>query len=408
MINALFYQDKWIASSHRIVENTIFVKFVIDGRYKFSCPHCNCRIIKHSNRIINVQDLPIVDKRVFLEIPVVQGYCKNCQKYCTIRPSWCHPSLGYTWRFMKRISEHLKSDTARHIGEIYGVSYSSVIRIDKEVLKSLTPKPKLDNVRGVLIDEKYLGASKGFVTIVLDAMTGEPLELTPGRNGTNLNDFFNRFTPEQKENIKYLGIDRANTYRIAVQKHIPSIIVCYDAFHLVSNMNDVLDKIRRNSMKHATYGFESFMKGKRYLLLKGIEKLDLDAKLKLRELQTINEALYKAYLLKEQFRQVFRAPDANIAMSRLSTWIQMCMKSDIKELQRFAKGIASKFNEIINGIRYRINSAKIESANAAIKRLITKSCGIFDEEYLFLKLRQIYLDKQSKLPRRILFPTQQI
>ncbi len=174
MLKELFNQDKWIASSHRIVENTILVKFVIDGRYKFSCPQCEERAIKHTKRIINLQDLPIVDKRVFLEIPVMQGYCRHCQKYYTSRPSWCHPSLGYTWRFMKRISEHLKSDTARHIGKIYGVSYSSVIRIDKEVLRALLPKPQLDNVKGMLIDEKYLGASKGFVTMVLNARSGEP------------------------------------------------------------------------------------------------------------------------------------------------------------------------------------------------------------------------------------------
>ncbi len=117
------------------------------------------------------------------------------------------------------------------------------------------PKPQLDNVKRLLIDKKYLGASKGFVTMVFNARSGEPLELKPGRNGVSLNDFFHQFTPNQKGNVKYLGIDRANTYRIVVQKYIPNIIVCYDTFHLVSNMNDVLDKIRRRSMKHASYGY---------------------------------------------------------------------------------------------------------------------------------------------------------
>ncbi len=56
---------------------------------------------------------------------------------------------------------------------------------------------------------------------------------------------------------------------------------------------------------------------------------------------------------------------------------------------------------IINGIRYKINSAKIESANAMIKRIQSNASGIFDVEYLFLKLRQIYylrLQKQTKMP----------
>jgi len=41
----------------------------------------------------------------------------------------------------------------------------------------------------------------------------------------------------------------------------------------------------------------------------------------------------------------------------------------------FAKGIRDKFNEIINRVRYRINPARIESANAVIKRIQAKACG---------------------------------
>ena len=73
------------------------------------------------------------------------------------------------------------------------------------------------------------------------------------------------------------------------------------------------------------------------------------------------------------------------------------MKSKVKILRNFARKISEQFNEVINGIRYKINSARIESANAAIKRIQAKSCGLFDVRYLFLNLRQIYfLRLQSK------------
>ncbi len=60
-------------------------------------------------------------------------------------------------------------------------------------------------------------------------------------------------------------------------------------------------------------------------------------------------------------------------------------------------GINEKFNEIINGIRYRINSARIESANAAIKRIQSKACGLFDMECLFLKMRQVHFMSLQRL-----------
>jgi len=44
------------------------------------------------------------------------------------------------------------------------------------------------------------------------------------------------------------------------------------------------------------------------------------------------------------------------------------MESKAAPLILFAKWIRDKFSEIINGVRYRSSSARIESANAAIKR----------------------------------------
>ncbi len=78
--------------------------------------------------------------------------------------------------------------------------------------------------------------------------------------------------------------------------------------------------------------------------------------------------LYVVYLLKEDFRLVFRAKDENEVVLRLIRWIRMCMESKSAQLIRFAKGIRDKFSEAVNGVRYRINSPRIESANAAIKR----------------------------------------
>lgn len=51
----------------------------------------------------------------------------------------------------------------------------------------------------------------------------------------------------------------------------------------------------------------------------------------------------------------------------------MCMKSKVKTLRNFAKKISEQFNDVINGIRYKINSVRIESANAAIKRIQAKA-----------------------------------
>ena len=351
----------------------------------------------HSNREICVRDLPILEKKVLLYVDVAQGYCTICKRYHTLRPEICHPSSGYTWRFMRQMSRFLVHAPARFLEGEFEVSYSTILRMDKEVLRNDIPKPKTSNIQGILVDEKFLGSKKGYVTMVMDADTGEPLEIAPQRDSRCLERFFSRFSEEEKKKIKFLGIDRSNAYKAAVVRHLPHVIVCYDAYHLVSNMNEVLDKIRRATMKHPPYTYSSFMKGKRFVLLRGRETLNSDAKEELRKLSHLNRNLYIAYLLKEKFREVFRSKDENTATLRLILWIKMCMKSKVSQLKRFARGISEKFNEIINGIRFRINSARIESANAAIKRIQSKACGLFDEEYLWLKMRQVYFMRLQRL-----------
>lgn len=68
----------------------------------------------------------------------------------------------------------------------------------------------------------------------------------------------------------------------------------------------------------------------------------------------------------------------------------MCMKGKVSELNRFAMGISEKFEGISSGSRFKVNSAHIESANAAINRTQAKTHGLCELEYLFPRRRQIY------------------
>lgn len=120
-------------------------------------------------------------------------------------------------------------------------------------LEKKIPKPKIKDVQGIWVDEKLLGSSQGFVTVCLNAARGEPLEMVRGRDSQCLDHFFSRFDEKERRKIKYLGIDRSHAYKAAAIRHLPYIKVCYDAYHLVSNMNQVLDEIRRFAMKYPSY-----------------------------------------------------------------------------------------------------------------------------------------------------------
>ena len=173
-------------------------------------------------------------------------------------------------------------------------------------------------------------------------------------------------------------------------------------------MNEEVDKIRRTEMAHPPEALRRRLVGMRYILLRANEKLDQSSEECLNTLLLFNRTLNKAYILKEQFRSIFQCDNEYSAVLSLISWIKMSVASGIPLLKRFAVGIADKFNGIMNGIRYGINSARIESANASIKRIMSRSCGLGDVSYLFNKLRQSFFLRHPFLKLRLIPTHQQI
>ena len=411
MLNKLFQCKGWTVAEINIHDFCVDVKLVIDQRCTFTCPHCGGKLVTHSLREIKAQDLPMVGQPVALWVQTLQGCCAACGKFSTHRPTLLHPTMGYTLRYMKEVSDIYLYMPSSVVADKMCTSVSSVQRIDKDVLKRELPEPCLDHVEGMLADEKYFG-KKGFATLVLNARTSEPLHLAPGKDEAALDSFFERLSDEQLDSIKCIGIDRGNAYRASALSNKPDIAICYDPFHLVSNMLDVVDKVRRQEMaiakKEKDAEKQEYLAGTRYLLLNNPENLKEDGAQRLKQLMEVNQNLHTVYTLKEQFRAIFQDKEGDAPMWSLVEWIRMAAASGIEAVVKFAKGIAARANDIWNAFRFKMNSGRIESANAALERIVRKACGLFDFPYILLKLRQQFFihqqqqERKNRHPRRVL------
>lgn len=390
MISNLYKRKGWVVKSFKIGKSSIQVELGIDARCRFSCPKCHTSTISHSYRNISVRDLPLASLPVILLCRVVQRLCPKCGGYHTFRPDGIHATMGFTWRLMKLLSDLFRFVPASRLSVLFGLSSATIRRVDREVLSTMLPAVNLKFLKAILIDEKYLGSSCGFVTLVLNAHTGEPVYMAQGRSQECLVPFFESLSDDQRKRIEVVGIDRSNAYQAAVGRYLPDAAICFDHFHVISNLNDALDQVRRREMAQADEAMRQQALHSRFILLRGEEKLKEDARCQLQNLLHANRNICAAHVLKEQFRQMYRAPDANIATWRLVEWLRLVRESSIEPLKRFGRGIGKRFNEVINFFRYRITSGRIEAANAAISRIQAKACGLFDVPYLFLKLRQAF------------------
>lgn len=247
----------------------------------------------------------------------------------------------------------------------------------------------MDNIHAILVDETSIGKGHSYLTVVLNAETGEVLHLAEGKRKSSLEGFFDKLSDNQKANIQAVGIDRSGSYKSVVKEQIPEARIVYDKFHIVSNYNDVIDEIRREEWRQTEEKEDkNFIKGQRFNLFKNPWNLKFEQKKSLKELLDMNENLHSAYILKDALKNLWTYTSETWAGKYLDKWIAWANETGINELKQFAKGLNRDRDGLLSYCKHQITSAKIESFNATIKRIIRKACGYRDMDYLYLKIRQ--------------------
>lgn len=270
---------------------------------------------------------------------------------------------------------------------MFEISPSTVRRYDKIILEETTPEPDFDNLRCLLIDEKSPGKRRPYVTIILNGETGELLHMAEGKKRESVESFYEKLTDAQKAKIRVVGMDRSGAYQAATEAHLPNAEIVYDRFHLVMNVNQAVDEVRRSQWREAPREDKQVMKGKRYLVLKNPESLDEDGRRKLDELLAANAKLSTAYVLKEQFRSLFHYRKFGWAKRALKGWCEMAADSGLAPFRRLAKTFSSQADRVCGFVKHQLTSGRIEGFNNLMSRIIHRACGIRDMEYLELRLR---------------------
>lgn len=364
------------------------IKLDFDKRTGPRCPCCNARLPRNKVASRAVMDCPMPHGSVtYLTFPTVQGFCKPCDRYLTTCPEEVHPECHATWRLMRLVSSWASVATNSEVATMFEISDATVRRYDKIVLRQDTPPPCFDGLKKLLIDEKSVRKGQCYVTIILNGETGELLHMEEGKKSECVESFFRKLTEEQRAGIEAVGIDRSGAYQAAVEAWLPAADIVYDRFHLVMNVNKAVDEVRRSQCRKATKEDRQFIKGQRYLILGNQENLDADARVKLDRLLEANEAISKAYILKEQFRLIFTYKRLGWALRALENWCAMALASGLTPFQRLARGFRRQSERVCAFVKHGLTSGLIEGFNNLIARMIHKACGFRDLDYLELKLR---------------------
>ena len=386
---AVYPFEGYVIDSVNCASVCIQINLRWDQRRTLRCPDCGTKMGKNRESELVAFDLPCGGSPVvYIRYPSIQGCCSSCGRYKTVRPEEIHPTRKATWRLMRFVSQLARFVPFDAMASLIEVPAATAWRYDNDVLKADLPEPDFDGIEALLVDEKAVRKGHGYVTLVLNAKTGELLHLHEGKKKASLEAFFDKLSPEQKASIKAVCIDRSGAFRAVIEERLPQAQIVFDKFHLLSNLGKAIDEVRRREYTGATSELKNVIKGQRFNLLRHPENLTDAGKVSLAALLEINENLQTAYLLKDQFRMIWTYEKPGWARRCLYQWVQWARETAIEPLVRFANGIQRDAEQIVSWCRHRITNGRIEGFNSIVSRVILKARGIRSIDYLFLKLRQ--------------------
>jgi transposase len=232
-----------------------------------------------------------------------------------------------------------------------------------------------------------------YLTVVVDHDSGRLVWAAPGRDRKTVEQFLELLGKERCQQIKLVSCDMASWITGPVSQRCPNASVCYDPFHLVQLATDALDEIRREVWNEARrQGQQQLareLKGARFALWKNPANLTERQKLKLARVQKLNQRLYRAYLISQQLREIYRVPLEH-AIILLDGWLRWARRCRLQPFVKLANTITQQRSGIEAAIRHGLSNARVEQVNTQL-RLITRRAFGFHSPHAVIALAMLSL-----------------
>lgn len=225
-------------------EDTIIIRMKSKST-KFTCPDCNTvSHTHHGTYHRRVQDLPMFQKTVWLDINAYEYNCKN--PVCKVG-SIAETFDGFL-RFRKRMTERCMKfisllaietscESSAKICKYLGIRTSgdSVIRMLLDYAQN-HPAPACGDCIGV--DDFAYKKGQNYCTVIVNEKYHTTIDILEGRGGKALKEWLKR-----NKQVRTVTRDRSSAYAKAIAEELPDAMQIADRFHLHQNLMECVKDI---------------------------------------------------------------------------------------------------------------------------------------------------------------------
>jgi transposase len=318
---------------------------------------------------------------------------------------WARHGAGFTRDFEEQVAWLACHTSKSAVTQLVRIAWRTIgTIITRVVAERGAVRDPLDGLVRIGIDEISHRKGQRYLTVVVDHDSGRLVWAKAGRDEATVEAFFDDLGAERAAAIRLVSADAGSWITNVVDRRAPNAIRCMDPFHVVAWVTDALDEVRRevwnDARRAGQRALSKQLKGARYALWKNPEDLTARQHAKLADIAATNRRLYRAYLLKEQLRQVFRQASSEQAIALLERWLAWASRSKLPPFVKAARSIRAHKVRIYASIVHGLSNARVESINTRIRLLTRMAFGFHSPEAL-IALAMLHLGGLCPpLPRR--------
>lgn len=325
--------------------------------------------------------LDLAGSRVWLEAEIARVWCPACRRVRTEQVPWARPGARASRDFEDVIAWLAQRMDKTALSELMRCSWETVHAVVKRVVAERIDDSRLDDLYRIGVDEISYKRGHRYLTVVADHDSGKVVWVGTGRSVETMQEFYAQLGSGRCAQLEAVTMDGGKAYLGATRASAPNATICFDAFHVIKWANDALDAVFRASaiptlkdQMRQTRSNAPWRKA-RYALRAGREHLSKDHHQVLAMIRAERNEVHKAYLLKEELRDLFQIIGPEEARAYLTRWVKRAARSKIRPMVALAGKIHNHLDGIVAAVQLGLSNSRSEGINTKIRVIQRRGYG---------------------------------
>ena len=291
-----------------------------------------------------------------------------------IEPPWAGKLSGFTLLFEALVLMLCQQMTFAAAARLVGESRHRVATICERYVELALAQADLSSVRELAIDETSRARGHDYITLAADAVERRVVAVAEGRSIETVEALAGELAARgcMPDRVCSVSIDMSPAFINGCGEAFANAQITFDKFHVVWHASTAVDRMRRIEQRT-----DRSLKGLRWSLLKDRSRLSPEAAAGLdaliAKMTTVRTA--RAWVYKEQLREILERKQINIVRAMLQHWCTCVMRSKVEPMKEVAALVRKHLEGIVAWAQTRQTNGFLEALNGLFQAAKRRARG---------------------------------